>query len=168
MSKPRRPYQNMPTKKLKEILDSAPYYTTEIGTDYGPIAHLIEAEYWHRMETAKDKMEKTASRDYDRHQLIKEMNKPKLPKGTTDFQIDNELPPLPPDKVEDIPVIESKFDVKELSFEELKAHLDAEIYTVNDPLLHEAWERFAELLETKAEKITYARQWAAQFLEVMQ
>lgn len=188
--KARRPYQTMPTSKLKEILDSAPYYTTEKGTDYGPQAHLIEAEYWHRLEVAKDKMEKNASKDYDAWEKAKKMTAKeklleekqilesvKLPPGTTEFQIDNELPPLPIDtvedipkipQVEDIPVIESRFDVQDLTTDQLTEMMEKKIYSINDPIAQEIWECLTERMDHERMLLKYAKAIVRQMTETLQ
>lgn len=40
--------KNIPTVKIEEILNSAPYYTTDKGTDYGPVKEELERILWER------------------------------------------------------------------------------------------------------------------------
>lgn len=40
--------KNIPTNKIVQILDSAPYYTTDIGTDYGPVEDELKRILWER------------------------------------------------------------------------------------------------------------------------
>lgn len=40
--------KNIPTVKIVEILNSAPYYVTDKGTDYGPVKDELERILWER------------------------------------------------------------------------------------------------------------------------
>lgn len=43
---------NIPTVKIIEILNSAPYYVTDKGTDYGPVADELQNILWERQAKA--------------------------------------------------------------------------------------------------------------------
>ena len=57
MSKRSYNFKYYPTKLLKEIIDSAPYYQCNNGHDYGPYKDEIEAEYQERINKRIDEYE---------------------------------------------------------------------------------------------------------------
>lgn len=75
--------KNIPTVKIQEILDSAPYYTTDKGTDYGPVKEELERILWERGNRAQ------------KWELVKGKHKGDLDKALAEMEAREIMPPVP-------------------------------------------------------------------------
>lgn len=75
--------KNIPTNKIVQILDSAPYYTTDKGTDYGPVADELKRILWERGNRAQ------------KWQLVKGKHHGDLDKALAEMEAREIMPPVP-------------------------------------------------------------------------